>query len=389
MNLQQEIDRCAAAGGGRVAVPPGVHTIGTLFLRENVELHIPAGATLRASEAYADYPAITSDVWCTEYAPRKNPRCLIYAENARGVAITGSGTIDCDGKRWCEPDPNPGRINALRRSTDQVIPRVVCFVNCENFTLRDFTLRDAPAGWSVWLTGCSDGVVDGVRLLADPEMPNADGLHINCCRDIRVANCRFETGDDALVLRAYTSPHFGKPIPCERITVTGCTLASHSSGVRIGWSRDGCVRDCVLSDLVLHDCVNGIVVQLPCFPQRTADQGDAVTRIERISFRNILMDPVFFEPIHLSIADGVDAQIRELTFDGVTAVCRRMPRFSGTASAPIEEITLRGCRFTVQETVQTDRRIPDQYWDERSFDGLPMVRHVRGLHMENLTLDRV
>ena len=38
--IQAAVDRRSESGGGRVTVPPGVFVTGTLFLKDNVELHL-------------------------------------------------------------------------------------------------------------------------------------------------------------------------------------------------------------------------------------------------------------------------------------------------------------------------------------------------------------
>lgn len=43
------IDRCHAGGGGRVVFSAGRYRSGTIFLKDNVELHLVAGATLLGS----------------------------------------------------------------------------------------------------------------------------------------------------------------------------------------------------------------------------------------------------------------------------------------------------------------------------------------------------
>lgn len=53
--LQDEIDRVAQTGGGRVTVTNGVHPCGTLYLKSNVELHLEEGAELRGGGRPADY----------------------------------------------------------------------------------------------------------------------------------------------------------------------------------------------------------------------------------------------------------------------------------------------------------------------------------------------
>ena len=40
--IQAAIDEAARAGGGRVRLEPGVFLSGTLYLKSNVELNIPA-----------------------------------------------------------------------------------------------------------------------------------------------------------------------------------------------------------------------------------------------------------------------------------------------------------------------------------------------------------
>ena len=48
-SIQSAIDTCANSGGGRVTVPAGVYLTGTIWLRDNVELHLEHGSTLKAS----------------------------------------------------------------------------------------------------------------------------------------------------------------------------------------------------------------------------------------------------------------------------------------------------------------------------------------------------
>src|SRR5687768_9712443 len=76
--LQAAIDACGAAGGGRVYVPPGAYTTGTLHLRSRVRFHVEAGATLYSSKDPS----------------RFGKPALFYAENVEHVTLEGRGTID-------------------------------------------------------------------------------------------------------------------------------------------------------------------------------------------------------------------------------------------------------------------------------------------------------
>ena len=78
--IQAAVDACHRAGGGMVYVGPGEYTTGLIQLRDHVNLHLEAGATLLLSQDRGDFP--------------NRGRSLIYAEGARNIAVTGRGTIN-------------------------------------------------------------------------------------------------------------------------------------------------------------------------------------------------------------------------------------------------------------------------------------------------------
>ena len=53
--IQKALDAADAAGGGRVVVPAGTWTSGTIWLRSRVELHLAKGAVLKGSTRKDDY----------------------------------------------------------------------------------------------------------------------------------------------------------------------------------------------------------------------------------------------------------------------------------------------------------------------------------------------
>src|SRR6185295_14099759 len=57
--LNKAIETCAAAGGGRVSVPPGKYLTGTLRLKSNVTLLLEAGAELIGSPDLNQYQNFT------------------------------------------------------------------------------------------------------------------------------------------------------------------------------------------------------------------------------------------------------------------------------------------------------------------------------------------
>src|SRR4030095_1689319 len=78
--VQSAIDACAAQGGGVAYLPPGRYVSGPLWLKDNVELRLEAGATLVLSSNKTDWPAGGS--------------ALVNAKGVKPIAITGRGTFD-------------------------------------------------------------------------------------------------------------------------------------------------------------------------------------------------------------------------------------------------------------------------------------------------------
>ena len=424
--IQAAIDDCGKADGGRVTLENGTYLCGRIDLRSGVELHIEADAVLLGSVDGYDFPDIESDFWRTEYAPRFNKRAMIYAENCKGIAITGHGRINCQGDTYMEHIPGteafmdtgetgnpqvqdyaihwPYRRKAHPTDSPDgmvhydYVPfpldpfavslspgRVVMFIGCTDVFVEDVTLENAPAGWSYWMCDCENVHFREARVLASVLFPNNDGIHINCCRNVTISDCNITCGDDGIVVRAYSMP-LKKHTVCEKVTVTNCNITSHSGGIPIGWYGDGVIRNCTFSNLTMTDTCVGIDIRLPRIPvvNRGSDQGDEDSLYENLSFCNITMDRVFLEPIYIGIGDNSPcAAIRNLYFDQIHAFAAHMPSFTGRADTPIENIYITNSQFT-----QIDRlTIPDEKNGPQETREESLVPHFE--HVKNLCLNGV
>ena len=104
--MRAAVDACFRAGGGVVYVPPGEYTTGTIELKDNVNLHLEAGATLFLSQNKADFAG---------------QRSMIYAAGAKNIAVTGRGTLDGLAQyEWAEPrgaDPEIAEETEIARTS--------------------------------------------------------------------------------------------------------------------------------------------------------------------------------------------------------------------------------------------------------------------------------
>ena len=387
--VQAAIDDCASHGGGRVTLSEGTYLTGRIDLRSGVELHLDRDAVLLGSANGADFEEIESTFWDTAYAPRFNRRCMIYAENCKDIAITGRGVIDCQGENYIMPmedaatpeeairlyaekhfpegaagdaqwpymrkpfpdnfeDGGSAGLDPRQRAYCSLSPaRVVLFMGCENVLVEDVTLRNSPSGWGYWVCGCENVFFHRATIRASVLYPNNDGIHINCCRNVNISDCNIACGDDGIVIRAYSAP-LKRNMPCEKVTVTGCNITSHSGGFRIGWYDDGTIRNCAFSNITITDTTVGIDLYLPDPPvdYRGSDQGVEDTLVENLSFSNIVMDRIFYEPVRIFAGEGCRlAGIRDLYFSGLKGYSVHMPAIIGRKDCPVKNIWFDQCHF--------------------------------------------
>jgi polygalacturonase len=344
--VQAAIDAAGDAGGGTVRVPPGEYPVGTLDLRSGVTLDLAGGATLRGR---ADPDAYAGEV-----------RSLLRARGATDVTLTGRGRVDGNAAAFVDFDAVFEPPAALReRAADEARQgeralyrpdspdgpaapdperpdRLLYAEGCENLRVDGVTLANAPH-WTVHFRECVDVVVSDVAVVNDPRVPNSDGLNFDRTREARVANCRVDTGDDAICLKTGT----GGEGPTANVTVTNCTLRSRSAGVKVGSETRADVRDCTFSNLVVRASNRGLGIQ-------HRDRGD----VENLHFADCVVRTRLHsgnwwgqaEPVYVTslprTAETDLGTVRNVAFEGITAVGEGGVVIQGTPESPIRGLRL-------------------------------------------------
>ena len=249
--IQKALDK-----GGTVVVPPGTFLAGTLYLRDNTELHLEPGATLLASPDPNDYNA---DDFCPQNRVHKGDWArgahFIVAVEAKNVAITGSGRIDGNRQAFFAP---PEYMHHIWSTPIKYRPgQMLFFCECRDVTLADFEMANYPY-WCCFLHGCEYVTIRGLRIRSDKFVRNSDGIDLDCCRCVSVSDCLIETGDDCIAIRGVVSP-LKTPRACEHITITNCVLSSLCNGIRIGVGG-GTIRDLMFSNLLIWNTVKAICI---------------------------------------------------------------------------------------------------------------------------------
>jgi hypothetical protein len=252
--IQQAIDACTAAGGGMVYLPPGEYTSGTIHLRSHVRIHLEAGATLYSSKDPGTF----------------DRRALFYGEDVQNITLEGRGTVDGQAEyEWRLTDMMDRYIYSnqvvmeeaglpLMRAfpTANSIGNLVLLIRCVDVRIVDLSFIRSPS-WTMHPWGCERLVIDGVYIRTSLETGVwADGIDPDGCKDVRIANCTIETGDDAIVF--YSSSIFGPPLPCENITITNCRLSSASSALKFCDGNLNAVRNVTMENCVITGSNRGL-----------------------------------------------------------------------------------------------------------------------------------
>lgn len=250
--IQQAIDECAERGGGKVVIPEGRFLTGSLHLKSNVNLHLDKEAVLLGSTKRADYD---KNDW---YA-------LILAKGQHDIGVTGSGTIDGQGKalaadviRMLANGELPQK-NRNTRPDEQYRPQLIDFWGCQKVKVTDVTLRNA-ACWVETYHQCDRVYIDRIRVESTAYWNN-DGIDIVDCSNVRLINSYFDAADDGICLKSESAGYC-----CENILIKDCKSRSSASGVKFGTASFGGFRNIKVKNIyvwntyrsaIALECVDG------------------------------------------------------------------------------------------------------------------------------------
>lgn len=381
--IQSAIDLSAAQGGGTVFLPAGQYVTGSLFLRDNITLHLDAGAVLLGSENPDHYPIIHSR-WEGKHQDTYAP--LIAGQNLNNISIVGRGTIDGRGSRWWRAKEE-GTLAHPR-------PRLISFSACTNVLIEGITAINSPS-WTINPVLCQNVNIHGITIINPADSPNTDGINPDSCRLVRISDCYVSVGDDCITIKSGTEyEHPDRYAPCRDITITNCTLERGHGGVVIGSEMSGGVKNVVISNCVFIGTDRGIRIK------SRRGRGGA---IEDIRVSNLIMDGVlcpFTMNLYYHIGargntdvsdknprsvDDTTPRLRHIHFSHITArdVKHAAGFLYGLAEMPLEDISFSDVSISISDTA--DSGYPEMADDIPSMSQAGFfIRNVRHLRLENV-----
>ena len=343
--IQKAIDKCSKHGGGKVIVEPGTYLISTLYLKDNVELHLSAGSKLQGSINPKDYDDFVSSDFYHQYAVEGNSKCLICASGVENISISGIGEINGAGPAFYDTDIDVS--DSFYAKPEIPRPRMVIFFNCRNVKIKDASFIDSPC-WTFWLIACEQVNINRIKVIGDQKMINNDGIDIDSCRNVTISDCYMKTGDDCLVLRAIQSVQ-KRPSICENITINNCILNSCCQGIRVGCPGDNIIRNCTFSNIVINSTANGINIENP--KRYLVEGNNCSLHLQNIMFSNFTISSELW-PIKIFVEDEIRLRkLSKITFSDFRITSKQPCLIQGSKETIIEDISFNNMNI---ETIAND-----------------------------------
>ena len=325
--IQAAIDFASTNGGGRVVLTPGRWLCGTIYLKDDVTLHLEAGATLLGS----------LNAWDYIKDPRPGWTAFIYAIDVKNIGLTGQGTVDCRGfdvancmlqyyHRGLFKDPN----FALDRVHECNRPENIHFLRCENVKVQGVTLTN-PASWNQEYDRCNNLTIEDVKVYATAYWNN-DGLDLVDCRNVVVRNCYIDSADDAFCLKSHSTSGIS-----ENILIENCTGRSSANGIKFGTYTRGIFRNIRFKNMTIFDTYRS------AFTVVTVD-GSSVEDVEIDGLRSINTGNPIFIRTGCRHTGTVTPQLKNITIKNVYAeVPYTKPDAGYNYEGPVEDLPRNVC----------------------------------------------
>lgn len=231
--INAAIEAAAKRGGGTVYFPAGTYLSYSIRLKSNSALYLDQGCTLLAADTTAGgrYDAPEPNEWgdtyhYQDYGHSHWHNSLIWGENLENISITGPGLIDGKGlsrgftksEGWEERG-----IDARPYMQQGGGNKAIALKQCRNVILKDFTiLRGGHFG--LLATGVDNLTIDNLKMDT-----NRDGMDIDGCQNVRIANCTINSpNDDAICLKSSYALGFARST--QNVTITNCQVSGYDLG---------------------------------------------------------------------------------------------------------------------------------------------------------------
>ncbi len=413
--INRAIEAAAAAGGGTVHFGAGQYLCYSIRLKSNVALKLDQGAVIIAADplpegqtgGYDEPEPVQAWEAYQDYGHNHWHNSLIWGEDLHDISVYGPGRI---WGRGLVRSNSPDSHNPANRRVQGVGNKSISLKNCRNVVLKDFQIL--KGGWfGILATGVDNLLIDGLSIDT-----NRDGMDIDCCRNVRVANCAVNSPwDDAIVPKS--SYALGYNRATENLEITNCYVTGayelgamldgtwkkfdpsvkvpHTGRIKLGTESNGGFKNITVSNCVLDGC-QGLALE-------TVDGA----LLEDVTITNITMRDIVSAPIFMRLGSrlrGPAESTRTGTLQRVilsNIVCSNAASHLGCIITGVPGIEIRDVKLhhiyiqhrgggTKEQAAIQPAEDENKYPEPNMFGDMPSqgfyIRHVKNIEISNVEI---
>ncbi|WP_327002729.1 glycosyl hydrolase family 28 protein [Dactylosporangium sp. NBC_01737] len=250
--FQQALNDAAAWGSanarqGIVYVPPGVYTVGNLYLRSDLALYLEQGAVLRYTGERANY----TTHWHKESQNRDVTWFISTRYSSSNISIYGRGVIDGNGAASLQPS--------------NLAVNLLTPIYTNGFTVDGVTFRESSS-WAIMPTRSSNMTFRNLKIFNRFGMGENDGIDVMESSNVTVSNAIGIGHDDPFSTKTWdnTVDLFrnvpGSPMPLYGVTFEDLVSWTFCYGLKVGQGVIQNQESVTFRRAVVYDAAVGIGV---------------------------------------------------------------------------------------------------------------------------------
>ena len=219
--------------------------------------------------------------------------------------------------------------------------------------------------------------IRGVKLYSK-EAPNGDGCDPECCRDVLIEECVFNTGDDCIAIKSGRNRQgYEAGIPTENVIIRRCVMKDGHAGITLGSELSGGIRN-----VFGYDCDMSSPNLVRALRLKSNRYRGGI--VENIYFRDIRVGQVGSTAIHINqdyqeksdVIFGPEkfTVFRNIFVEGLTcAQAEYAVQIIGAEEQPVENVQILDCSFGHVEKENVLQFVQGIVFDNVMINGAPYV----------------
>ena len=244
--LQKLVDIVSSNKGGEIYFPSGQYVLSTIFLKDNITIHISKNAKILGSLNFNDYaPLEKVNYPLYQDVSHSYFNCALFVgRNVKNISFVGKGIIDMRSV-WDEDNVN------------QIVHRgakVISLMKCQNIHIERLNVLNAT-DLAVYFASSKDVVIRDLKLKV-----YIDGISPDNSKNVLIEKCNIISGDDGVVFKS--SYNMNEIDYCDNIIVRNCFISSRCNAIKFGTESNGGFKNISIENINIKNTrLTGISIE--------------------------------------------------------------------------------------------------------------------------------